>query len=146
MTLHEAIGVNVDVDIKTGKKLTHSEVYGRAIEYLGGLDEVAYSELFCQGPHATYSRLVDAKDLCFLFIGQLPAAILVRLERYLLRLIRHQIHLLSITFCSPKTGRIEKQYRTSVCQLLGRGMYLRTSPYDTRCLCTIGSRPSASAV
>ena len=41
MTLHEAIGVRVDTDIKTGEKLTHSEIYGRAIEFLGGLDEVA---------------------------------------------------------------------------------------------------------
>ena len=35
MTLHEAIGVRVDTDIKTGEKLTHSEIYGRAIEFLG---------------------------------------------------------------------------------------------------------------
>lgn len=41
MTLKEAIGVQVDIDIKTGEKLTHSEIYGRAIEFLGGLDEVA---------------------------------------------------------------------------------------------------------
>ena len=41
MTLHEAIGVKVDIDVKTGKKLSHSEIYGRAIEFLGGLDEVA---------------------------------------------------------------------------------------------------------
>lgn len=41
MTLHEAIGVRVDTDIKTGEKLTHSEIYGRAIEFLGGLDAVA---------------------------------------------------------------------------------------------------------
>lgn len=41
MTLKEAIGVRVDIDIKTGEKLTHSEIYGRAIEFLGGLDEVA---------------------------------------------------------------------------------------------------------
>lgn len=41
MTLHEAIGVRVDTDIKTGEKLTHSEIYWRAIEFLGGLDEVA---------------------------------------------------------------------------------------------------------
>ena len=42
MTLHEAIGVRVDTDIKTGEKLTHSEIYGRAIEFLGGLDDVAW--------------------------------------------------------------------------------------------------------
>lgn len=41
MTLKEAVGVRVDVDIKTGQKLTHSEVYGRIIEYLGGLKAVA---------------------------------------------------------------------------------------------------------
>ncbi len=41
MTLHEAIGVKVDIDVKTGKKLSHSEIYGRAIEFLGWLDEVA---------------------------------------------------------------------------------------------------------
>lgn len=41
MTLKEAIGVRVDIDIKTGEKLTRSEIYGRAIEFLGGLDEVA---------------------------------------------------------------------------------------------------------
>lgn len=41
MTLKEAIGVKVDIDIKTGKRLSHSEVYGRAIKLLGGLDEVA---------------------------------------------------------------------------------------------------------
>ncbi len=42
MTLHEAIGVkNCDIDTITGEKLTHSEVYGRAIELLGGLDVVA---------------------------------------------------------------------------------------------------------
>lgn len=41
MTLKEAIGVRVDIDVKTGERLSHSEVYGRAIELLGGLDEVA---------------------------------------------------------------------------------------------------------
>ncbi len=42
MTIQEAVGVrNGDVDVKTGQKLSHSEIYGRAIEYLGGLDEVA---------------------------------------------------------------------------------------------------------
>lgn len=41
MTIHEAIGVHIDVDIETGQKLSHSEIYGRAIEYLGGLAEVA---------------------------------------------------------------------------------------------------------
>lgn len=42
MTLHEAIGVKCgDIDMNTGVKLTHSEVYGRAIELLGGLDVVA---------------------------------------------------------------------------------------------------------
>lgn len=41
MTFHEAIGVKVDVDVKTGEKLTHSEIYGRAIELLGGLEVVA---------------------------------------------------------------------------------------------------------
>lgn len=42
MTIQESIGVKmVDIDAKTGEKLTHSEIYGRAIELLGGLDEVA---------------------------------------------------------------------------------------------------------
>ena len=42
MTLYEAIGVHkVDIDVKTGEKLSHSEIYGRMIEFLGGLDEVA---------------------------------------------------------------------------------------------------------
>lgn len=41
MTLKEAVGVRVDVDVKTGQKLTHSEVYGRIIDYLGGLEAVA---------------------------------------------------------------------------------------------------------
>lgn len=42
MTLHEAIGVkNADIDVTTGVKLTHSEIYGRAIDLLGGLDTVA---------------------------------------------------------------------------------------------------------
>lgn len=41
MTLREAIGVKVDTDTKTGEKLDHSEIYGRAIELLGGLDAVA---------------------------------------------------------------------------------------------------------
>ena len=42
MSIHEAIGVKYgNIDIKTGEILPHSEVYGRAIEFLGGLDEVA---------------------------------------------------------------------------------------------------------
>ena len=41
MSPHEAVGVNVDVDIKTGQKLSHSEVYDRIIDYLGGLQEVS---------------------------------------------------------------------------------------------------------
>ena len=41
MTLKEAIGVRVDIDIKTGEKLTHSEIYGREIVFLGGLVEVS---------------------------------------------------------------------------------------------------------
>lgn len=41
MTLKEAVGVRVDVDIKTGQKLTHSEVCGRMIDYLGGLEAVS---------------------------------------------------------------------------------------------------------
>lgn len=40
ITLKEAVGVRVDVDVKTGQKLSHSEVYGRIIDYLGGLDVV----------------------------------------------------------------------------------------------------------
>lgn len=42
MTLQEAIGVHrCDIDIKTGERLTHSDIYGRAIDLLGGLDAVA---------------------------------------------------------------------------------------------------------
>lgn len=42
MTLKEAAGVDAFCkDIKTGKLLTHSEVYGRIIDFLGGLDAVA---------------------------------------------------------------------------------------------------------
>ena len=41
MTLKEAVGVRVDVDVKTGQKLSHSEVYGRIIDFLGGLEAVA---------------------------------------------------------------------------------------------------------
>lgn len=42
MTLHEAIGVKMaNIDARTGEELTHSEVYGRAIDFLGGLDAVA---------------------------------------------------------------------------------------------------------
>ena len=41
MTPHEAAGIKVDVDIKTGQQLSHSEVYGRIIDYLGGLQEVS---------------------------------------------------------------------------------------------------------
>lgn len=41
MTLKEAIGVNVDIDLKTGKFLTHQEIFRRIIEFLGGVDEVA---------------------------------------------------------------------------------------------------------
>ncbi len=40
--MHEVIGVKCcNIDVKTGEKLTHSEIYGRAIELLGGLDVVA---------------------------------------------------------------------------------------------------------
>ena len=42
MTIKEAIGVKCcDIDAKTGERLSHSDIYGRAIEFLGGLDEVA---------------------------------------------------------------------------------------------------------
>lgn len=41
MTLKEAVGVRVDVDVKTGQKLTRSEVCGRIIDYLGGLEAIA---------------------------------------------------------------------------------------------------------
>ena len=42
MTLKEAIGVHrCDIDSKTGERLTHSDIYGRAIDLLGGLDAVA---------------------------------------------------------------------------------------------------------
>lgn len=40
--MHEAIGVHQgDIDIETGMRLTHSDIYGRAIDLLGGLDAVA---------------------------------------------------------------------------------------------------------
>lgn len=42
MSLKEAVGVNnYNIDLKTGEKLTHSEVYDRIIEFLGGLDAIA---------------------------------------------------------------------------------------------------------
>lgn len=41
MTIQEAIGAKLYSDAKTGEKLSHSEMYGRVIEYLGGLDVVA---------------------------------------------------------------------------------------------------------
>ena len=42
MTIQNAVGVrNCNIDVKTGKQLSHEEVYGRVIEFLGGLDEVA---------------------------------------------------------------------------------------------------------
>lgn len=41
MTLEQAINIrNCDVDIATGKKITHEEIYTRAINLLGGLDAV----------------------------------------------------------------------------------------------------------
>ena len=45
MTIKEAIGVkNCDIDAETGRKLEHSEIYGRAIDYLGGLEVVKQLE------------------------------------------------------------------------------------------------------
>jgi len=42
MTLKEAIDVKCcDIDVKTGERLSHSEIYGRAIKLVGGLDAVA---------------------------------------------------------------------------------------------------------
>lgn len=42
MTIREATGVKFcNIDAKTGERLTHSETYRRAIDFLGGLDEVA---------------------------------------------------------------------------------------------------------
>lgn len=39
MTFEEAIGIkSADIDIATGKRVTHEEKYGRMMEYLGGLD------------------------------------------------------------------------------------------------------------
>ena len=39
MTIKEAIGVkNGNVDAKTGRVLAHSEIYGRAIDFLGGIE------------------------------------------------------------------------------------------------------------
>lgn len=41
MTIKEAIRVkNANIDMDTGRKLEHSEIYGRAIDYLGGLEVV----------------------------------------------------------------------------------------------------------
>lgn len=41
MTLSEFMGVkNADIDIETGKKMTHREIYRRCIERLGGLNAV----------------------------------------------------------------------------------------------------------
>lgn len=41
MTLEQAINIrNCDIDITTGEQLTHSEIYTRAINLLGGLDAV----------------------------------------------------------------------------------------------------------
>jgi len=42
MDIKKAIGIKCcDIDVKTGETLTHSEIYGRAIELLGGLNVVA---------------------------------------------------------------------------------------------------------
>lgn len=39
MTIKEAIGVkNCNVDAKTERVLAHSEIYGRAIDFLGGVE------------------------------------------------------------------------------------------------------------
>lgn len=41
MTLKEKIGVKFcNIDVNTGKELSHSEIYGRAIDVIGGLDVV----------------------------------------------------------------------------------------------------------
>lgn len=41
MTLEQAINIkNCDIDITTGERITHSEIYTRAINLLGGLDAV----------------------------------------------------------------------------------------------------------
>ncbi len=41
MTLEQVINIrNCDIDITTGEKLTHSEIYTRAINLFGGLDQV----------------------------------------------------------------------------------------------------------
>ena len=41
MTLEQAINIkNCDIDITTGEKITHREIYTRAINLLGGLDRV----------------------------------------------------------------------------------------------------------
>lgn len=41
MTFEQFVGVrNCDIDIETGNKLTHSEIYQRAIERFGGLDAI----------------------------------------------------------------------------------------------------------
>ena len=50
MTLLESVGVNpFRIDAKTGVGLSHSEVYGRIIEFLGGLDTVGIFVPFSVG-------------------------------------------------------------------------------------------------
>lgn len=42
MNLDTAVGIkNCDIDVATGQKLTHEEVYGRKIEFLGGVEAVS---------------------------------------------------------------------------------------------------------
>lgn len=41
MTFSEFIGIrSADVDVETGRRMPHREIYARAIERFGGLDEV----------------------------------------------------------------------------------------------------------
>ena len=69
MTLKQAIGVNsYGLDVKTGKELTPSEVYGRAIDLLGGLDEIAK---FIPFPLEELQKAYETGDTHFNNIGRL---------------------------------------------------------------------------
>lgn len=41
MTLLEAAGIQGNIDIETGKKLTHREIYRKCVKILGGVDALA---------------------------------------------------------------------------------------------------------
>ena len=67
MTLEQAINIkNCDIDITTGEKVTHSEIYTRAINLLGGLDAVI--------PHIPFSieKIKTALDNHDEYLNTLP--------------------------------------------------------------------------